>query len=294
MMTIGIPRGLFYYYYSDLWKFFFDKLGISYVISPETTSEIRALGGRYSNDEMCLSLKNYIGHVAFLSDKCDLILVPRIDNYGKYEQTCTNFLACFDIVNNLFNNKVIDYDISYTNGLKEKQAFIRLGMKLGKSYSDSCRAYCYALNRSKKILKSNILDNVNKLSCLGKKILIVSHPYNTYDACIGKRVISYLEKLGCNVIYSDLFDKEECMKKSLNLSSGLYWKYSREIIGSIDLCKDKVDGILFLSTFPCGLDSLVNELIIRKIDVKCLNLIIDDMDAFAGIETRLESFVDIV
>ena len=60
------------------------------------------------------------------------------------------------------------------------------------------------------------------------------------------------------------------------------------------LCKDKVDGIIFLSTFPCGLDSLVNELVIRKLDKKCLNLVIDDMDAFAGIETRLESFVDIV
>jgi len=78
------------------------------------------------------------------------------------------------------------------------------------------------------------------------------------------------------------------------LSNGLYWKYSREIIGSIELCKDKVDGIIFLSTFPCGLDSLVNELIIRKLSKKSLNLVVDDMDAFAGIETRLESFVDIV
>ena len=31
---------------------------------------------------MCLSIKNYIGHVDYLKDKCDYILVPRIDNYG--------------------------------------------------------------------------------------------------------------------------------------------------------------------------------------------------------------------
>ena len=38
---------------------------------------------------MCLSLKNYIGHVAYLKDKCDYILIPRIDNYGIENQTCT-------------------------------------------------------------------------------------------------------------------------------------------------------------------------------------------------------------
>ena len=42
------------------------------------------------------------------------------------------------------------------------------------------------------------------------------------------------------------------------------------------------------------LDSLVNEVVIRKLDKKCLNIVVDDMDAFAGIETRLESFVDIL
>ena len=56
----------------------------------------------------------------------------------------------------------------------------------------------------------------------------------------------------------------------------------------------KLVPIIFLSVFPCGLDSLVNEVVIRKVKCKCLNLVIDDMDGFAGIETRLESFVDIV
>ena len=85
-----------------------------------------------------------------------------------------------------------------------------------------------------------------------------------------------------------------CRNSSAKISKNLYWKFSKEIIGSIELCKEKIDGIIFLSTFPCGIDSLVNELVIRKINKKCLNLIVDDMDSFAGVETRLESFVDIV
>lgn len=292
-LRVGIPRGLFYYYYSDLWTLFFDKLGIDYIISPETNREIKELGSRYSTDEMCLSMKIYIGHVAYLSDMCDYLLVPRIDNYGRFQQTCTNFLACYDIISNLFSN-VVGYNISVTDGDTERRAFMKLGKVFKKSSYEIKKAYYYALYKSKKLLKNNILDNMNNLTKAGKKILLVSHPYNTYDSTIGKCVTDFLKNSGCIVIYSDLFDKELCIEKSLDLCSGLYWKYSREIVGSIDLCIDSVDGIIFLSTFPCGLDSLVNELIIRKINKKCLNLVIDDMDAFAGIETRLESFVDIV
>ena len=60
------------------------------------------------------------------------------------------------------------------------------------------------------------------------------------------------------------------------------------------MCKEKIDGILFLTTFPCGIDSLVTELVLRKIDKPYLNLVIDDLDSMSGIETRLESFVDII
>lgn len=290
-MTIGIPRGLFYYYFGDMWCLFFDKLGINYIVSPETDRFIKSLGSKYSSDEMCLSMKIYIGHVAYLVDKCDMVLVPRIDNYGRFSQTCTNFLACYDIINNLFDVDVIDYNISYTDGDTLKKAFFSLGKRLGKSKRDVRNAYYYSLYKSNKIRKSKIIDNTNKLNCDSKKVLLVSHPYNTYDFSIGLPVIKYLESIGCSVIYSDLFVSDD---EGYKLSSGLYWKFSRDIISSIELCKDKVDGIIFLSSFPCGLDSLVNDVVIRKISCKCLNLVIDDMDGFAGIETRLESFVDIV
>ena len=58
--------------------------------------------------------------------------------------------------------------------------------------------------------------------------------------------------------------------------------------------KNKIDVIIFLTTFPCGLDSLVNELAMRKESFPYLNLIMDDSDAFAGMDTRIESFLDIL
>jgi predicted nucleotide-binding protein (sugar kinase/HSP70/actin superfamily) len=56
-----------------------------------------------------------------------------------------------------------------------------------------------------------------------------------------------------------------------------------------------VDGIILLSSFPCGPDSMVNEIILRKVQNKpILNLILDGQEGSAGMETRLESFVDII
>ena len=96
------------------------------------------------------------------------------------------------------------------------------------------------------------------------------------------------------IIYADKFDSKVTNELASKLSDTIYFKYSKENIGAIPLVQDKIDGIIFLSTFPCGLDSLVNELVIRKIDKPYLNLVIDDMDSLTGTKTRLESFVDIL
>ena len=80
-----------------------------------------------------------------------------------------------------------------------------------------------------------------------------------------------------------------------NLSPTLYWTYSKELIGAIEYYHYSVDGIIFLTTFPCGPDSLVNELMLRKItNIPMTNILIDELSASTGLETRLESFVDII
>ena len=80
-----------------------------------------------------------------------------------------------------------------------------------------------------------------------------------------------------------------------DFSNTLYFLYSKENIGSSFYYKDCVDGIVFLSSFPCASDSLVNELAIRKLkDIPVINIIIDDSTATSGLMTRLESFVDII
>ena len=57
----------------------------------------------------------------------------------------------------------------------------------------------------------------------------------------------------------------------------------------------EVDGIILMSAFPCGPDSLVNEMLTRRVhDKPMLQLVMDVQDGEAGMETRLESFIDII
>lgn len=293
-MKIGIPRSMHYYYYGNLLKNFFTNLGFEVVVSPKTNKAIMDDGVKYSYDEMCLSLKNYIGHVAYLKDKCDYIVIPRIDNYGTSNQTCTNFLAVYDIINNLFDMKILDYNIDYNKKKDEQSAFINLARKLNINRYKAETAYIKAkvddMNYKEKLIRKNKY-NLEKDNL---KILLVGHPYNIYDEFIGKPLIDMLKKENIEIIYSNLFNPIETNKLSRKLSKNLYFKYNKENIGSIEISKDKIDGIIFLTTFPCGPDSLVNELVIRKIKLPYLNIIVDDLDSEIGLETRIESFIDMI
>lgn len=292
-IKIGIPRALHYYYYGDMWKSFLGELGYEVIVSPKTTREILENGSRCANDEMCLSLKLYLGHVHYLDGICDYIFVPRIDNFGTYNQTCTNFLGLYDMVANLFKTPLLTYNIDEMHHETEMKAFLKLGATLGKGKEQTKIAYFNSVQKIEKEKKKKRKLELLKLSSKKKKLLIISHPYNFEDDFIGNDIKKILEQLGATFIDAALLigNNQQAYQQ---LSSNLYWKYNKDLIENIPLLKDKIDGILFLSSFPCGPDSLVNELLMRKIKIPYLNLIIDEESGSAGMETRLESFIDIL
>ena len=293
-IKIGIPRSLYYYYFGDLYTNFFKYLDCEVIISPNTNKEILELGSIYSNDEMCLSLKNYIGHIAYLKDKVDYIVIPRIDNYNIDNQTCTNFLSLYDIANNLFEINILNYNISMSTNETEYKGFLEMGKILKKKHKEIKNAYLRAKIESSNKNDRLIRTNMHNLLSKKIKILLVGHSYNLYDQLIGNPIIDYLNKNNIEIIYSDQFDSVKTNKLSYNLSSECYYKYNKESIGSIEFCKGMIDGVIFISTFPCGPDSLVNELVMRKIDIPHINIIVDDIDSSVGLVTRLESFIDIL
>ena len=293
-IKIGIPRGLYFYYYGRLYQRFFEKLGFKVILSPKTNTDILKQGIKYSVDEMCLSLKVFLGHVKYLEDKCDYIVIPRIDNYGYNNQTCTNFLALYDICKNLFKINILNYNINYEKNEDELDGFLKMGKFFGIDDIKIMKAYEESNEEIEKIKQLKYLKAFLKMKTKKTKILVVSHAYNLYDPLIGMPIIKYLNKNNVSVILSDEFDTNIIDPLSKRISKDLYWKYSKGLIGSVVLNKNKIDGVIFLSSFPCALDSITYELAFKKINIPYLHLVIDDLNGDVGTETRLESFIDVL
>lgn len=293
---IGIPKALLYYRYNVLWTTFFKKLNCKVITSNETNKELLKVGIEKSIDESCLASKIYIGHVSYLKDKCDYILVPRICDYGKNAKVCVKFNGMYDIIKNTFPNiKLLDYNIEKTKNNTEFKGLFKLGFKITKNPIKILYAYYTAKQKEK--VNINLIINKQNIILKNKKlkILIIAHPYIVHDKLIGGPIIEFIKKQNVDILYADRTNRSKSIKNSYKLSKKLYWHYSRELIGSILEYENKINGIIFLTAFPCGPDSLINELLIRKVkNIPIINIIIDELNAETGLQTRLESFIDII
>ena len=255
-------------------------------------------GSARAIDEACLSLKIYLGHVEALCGKCDYILVPRVSSFGRHRNMCTRFEALPDLVKNIFREsgqKFLSYDLDVLQKKDEASAFQALGQTLGCSPRAVRKAYKAAEKTEQAQYKGLVREQEQLYRAEGLKILIAAHSYVIEDPYIGKTVTAYLKGAGVTPIRADLVDRDDALRHSLELSPTCKWEISREIVGSIAMHCGKVDGIILLSAFPCGPDSMVNELIARRVKrVPMLNLVLDSQSGTAGIETRLESFIDII
>jgi predicted nucleotide-binding protein (sugar kinase/HSP70/actin superfamily) len=295
-MKVGIPRALLYHYYDELWLEFFALIGVEVVVSPPTNKEIAREGIVHSIDEACYSSKLFIGHVNWLLDRCDLIFVPRIENTGIREEYCTRIFGLYDVVANTFPEaKLLDAEVNYLFRKRTADAFVHIGTQLGISEEESLAAYKQARDKAAAAKVAKIEAQVELLEQDGLKILLAAHAYNSYDAGIGAEIVSFFDKQDIKVAFAEVIDSKEAKRIAKSYSQRVYWKVSADMLGGIEKYKDKVDGIVLVSTFPCGPDSLFSELIIRTMkELPVLSLIIDEHDASAGIQTRLESFCDIM
>ena len=269
---------------------------MKYIESSNTTSKTLLLGKEKSIDESCLALKIYLGHIEELKDKCDYILVPRLFSLKKTEQVCTNFNCIYDLIRNTFKDiKILNYNIDIKHHHTEKNAFIKIGKELGFSIIESSQAY----KKAKEIEKEYYLKEEKKakeaLKTNKTKILLLGHPYILKDNLIGKNIVNYLEKNNISIIYSYQIPKDLIEFNCSKISTKIHFTMNKEEVAAFNYFKDKVDGTIILTAFPCGPDSLANEMIIRKRKKHpTLLLTFEDLTNNTAVITRLESFLDML
>lgn len=296
--VLGLPRALHYYRFGELWQDYFTLLGLECIVSEPTNKHILSRGISRSIDESCYSAKVYMGHVEALLGRCDAVFVPRIAGSGFRKKYCTRFESLYDTVNNTFaadGVRLVTMSHDWNDARSAGDAYIELGTRFGKSRAEAKRAWSAACRLNTQRHKAARREQLALQRGEGTKLLLAAHPYIAHDPYIGGQIAEMLQNLGCTVLYVDRANPRAALSRSESLTVTMPWLESREILGTIDLMKKDLSGVVLASTYPCSSDFMANEFILRTVkDIPILQLTLDVQDGTAGLETRLESFVDII
>ncbi len=306
---VGIPRALLYYRYGIAWRTFFEQLGREVVLDEPSDRGTLEVGDRLSVDECCLASKLFLGHVSALIDaSVDAVFVPSLMGYGRFDTFCTKFQALPDLAANAFAVagrpvRIISLRIDELRGETEEAAFKGLAARFGASRKEAARAYKAARAAQRSYDEAMAREQEKLVKSLGKlpaaerplTILVAAHPYVSHDPFVGGVVEDALRDLGACVLFADETDRSRALKRSYEFSHSIPWMVNRELIGSILMLHEHIDGIVLMSAYPCGPDSMADDAIERCIKGKpILTLTVDAQAGTAGVETRVESFVDIL
>jgi predicted nucleotide-binding protein (sugar kinase/HSP70/actin superfamily) len=292
-MKIGIPKGLLYYKYHPFLQTFFRELGAEIITSADTNKDILDEGVKYCVDEACLPVKIFHGHVASLRDECDMIIIPRIMQLRKREYICPKFCGLPEMVVNSIPDmpKVIVEPIYATSTNRLLDWAEKVGGMVTGNSSRIQKAFRAALDEQGRH-KTGIKDENYRL-----KVALAGHPYNIYDNFINMNIVEKLNKLGVGVLTEEWVDDDIIDNGIKELYKKPFWTFARNTYGFTTYVADQrlVDGIIYISSFACGIDSVITELVKDRIgDFPFMILKVDEHTGEAGLETRVEAFVDML
>ena len=317
---IGIPRAMSFYNNYPFYFGFFNELGIKIILSDVTTKQTMSQGAALVVTETCLPIKVYVGHVLNLIEKgVENIFVPSLQSIDSKIYNCSKIRGLPDLIRNVvkkpFNMIEATLDKSEKGqglyeflaecvkpfGITDKN-IIKKASKAGwrcynnfhvmtKSGMPYSKALSYAL-QGKVVISNNTKEYPISIGLVG-------HGYDLYDERVCMKIIDKLEKMDVKVCTALQLSSEQLTEGISTLGNEKYWANEDEVTGCAGhFLKDaKIDGIITITAFGCGPDSLMIERITRKakqFGKPLLNLTIDEQTGEAGFVTRIEAFVDML
>jgi predicted nucleotide-binding protein (sugar kinase/HSP70/actin superfamily) len=266
---------------------------VDFITSQDTNKEILDLGVKYAVDDACLPIKVFHGHVASLRGKCDAILIPRFMSMSKGEYICPKFCGLPEMI----KYSIPDLPTILTepiSSLDEKHLYY-FAKSIGKMVGGENTKIEMALSNAMEAQKKFYLGNSDKNSKY--KIALLGHPYNVYDSYLNMDIINKLNKEDICVITEECVHREIINEEIKDLYKKPFWNFARNSYGFASYAERNklADGIIYISSFACGIDSIVMELIKDKVtNIPILVLKIDEQTGEAGFDTRIEAFIDML
>ncbi len=317
--TIGIPRAISYYSNYPFYYGFFTALGLDIVLSDKTTTKTINDGCKFVVSDTCLPVKVYVGHVINLLEKgCETVFIPSLQASAYKVNNCSKIRGLPEIIRNVIDKpiNIIDPEINKTEGISFKdfcynfasrfgitdeniiESAIKNGWEVYNNFfkmSNSGLGFEDALNNAVKgIMVTKPVQVVRPLS-----VVIMAHGYNLFDERISLNLIKKLDKMGVKSYTALNVTKNDAIKSIEELGEIQYWANELELTGTAAyyMLNNKVDGIIALSAFGCGPDSLMVEEVqyhAKEKNIPMIHINIDEHTGEAGFVTRIEAFVDML
>lgn len=312
-MILGIPRGAIYYDYISFIRTLFKDTDITLKEGPENNENILERGSAATVDEACLPIKLLTGQCEYLKERCDRVLILKVmkDINGRW--LCPKILGQTQLITlGIDNEKLLITDSIFLNNKKASyknlwKMFKSLGIDKDKFKTNFLKAYNELEDQNfgnGKMHVETAWEFVPETPKPGeiilpntRKILLSGHYYNVYDKFSNNDIVRRLDELAIDTITEkDVEHKDqEAAIKRIELMKVPYWESVVRTLGTAVHLQDEIDGIIYLSSFSCGLDAIVTELIKKHVkDIPVMILKIDGHKGMAGYLTRIEAFADLL
>ncbi|MCR4398252.1 MAG: acyl-CoA dehydratase activase-related protein [Firmicutes bacterium] len=312
-MVVGIPRGLLFYEYYPLWRAFFQALGIAVETSGPTSRAVLDAGVSRAVDEACLPVKAYLGHCLELAERCDALFVPRVVSVERGAYTCPKLLGLPEIVGSLRTGRpLVTPVVDYTRGgSRAVDAAIACARRLGCGSVRAAWAYVRARLEYRTFTESlQVAGGWFEGAVAGRaetgtadrarpRVLVLGHVYMVNDRGINLGIREHLLRLGVRPVAPQWVARRNWTSGARALPKKLFWTYEKQLFGAAKHVVDRgeCDGVIQITSFGCGPDSLVSEFVRREAErsrVPYMALTVDEHAGEAGAVTRLEAFVDML
>ncbi len=316
-VRIGIPRALLYYRYFPLWNAFFEGLGFDVMASSPTHRRLVEEGFQYADDDTCLPIKMAYSHTLALKNQVDFLFIPRLLSLDRKSCCCPRMAGLPEMLKYSIPNLPPILDPYVDERYRDTRLFhslSKMALSLGKRSKEIKQAYRNGerdlslfrerLRRGEKVPE---LFQKEERSCpldseksSDKKVAVVGHPYCVYDSYFNFDFLKILEEGRVSIHTLEKVGSEEIDSEIERMGKDIYWTFGREILGASlhYLHSNQMDGLIYLTCFACGVDSMIEPLVSHraKEDGKTLYLclMIDEHTGAGGVLTRLEAFLETV
>ncbi len=198
-------------------------------------------------------------------------------------------------------NKIIDPLLNFREGYeKEEKTFIEVAKKLGFSKEKAKIAFKKAVEVQKEFEKECKEIGRKALEKLREKedtfaLVLFGRPHNAFTDDVNKGIPRKVTTRGYMIIPYEMIEFED-EKLIEPFNSSMHWEIGQKLLKASQVIKrDKNLFVIYITNFLCAIDSFLVQHVRRIMVTKpSLTLELDGHTADAGINTRIDAFIDVI